>query len=74
MFAWKGETLEEYWDCTEDCLLVWGGGVSITLGGLSRRSVRRMMIIKYCTTATLSEHASVILPNIGIACARPPEP
>lgn len=20
VFAWKGETLEEYWDCTEDCL------------------------------------------------------
>ena len=20
VFAWKGETLEEYWDCTEKCL------------------------------------------------------
>merc|ERR1719265_475476 len=24
VFAWKGETLEEYWDCTEDCL-TWPG-------------------------------------------------
>ncbi|MEG3616469.1 adenosylhomocysteinase [Isoptericola haloaureus] len=25
VFAWKGETLEEYWDCTEQ-ILVWPGG------------------------------------------------
>jgi len=24
VFAWKGETLEEYWDCTEECL-TWPG-------------------------------------------------
>src|SRR6478735_4954429 len=26
VFAWKGETLEEYWDCTEQ-ILTWPGGV-----------------------------------------------
>ncbi|WP_166849810.1 adenosylhomocysteinase [Isoptericola sp. BMS4] len=32
VFAWKGETLEEYWDCTEQ-ILVWPGGDGAELAG-----------------------------------------
>ncbi len=30
MFAWKGETLEEYWDCTEQ-ILTWPGGAGANM-------------------------------------------
>jgi adenosylhomocysteinase len=32
VFAWKGETLEEYWDCTLDMLTHPGGGADALLG------------------------------------------
>jgi adenosylhomocysteinase len=30
VFAWKGETLEEYWDCTEQ-ILTWPGGAGANM-------------------------------------------
>ncbi|WP_024287669.1 adenosylhomocysteinase [Cellulomonas sp. KRMCY2] len=52
IFAWKGETLAEYWDCTEQ-ILVWPGGTGPN------------MILDDGGDATLLVHKGVELESLG---------
>src|SRR5580704_1669290 len=64
VYAWKGETLEEYWWCTEQ-VLGWGGGDSFNDG-----SVGPNMILDDGGDATLLVHKGTEYENAGAV----PEP
>merc|ERR1719353_1160864 len=67
VFAWKGETLEEYWDCTEDCL-TWPGADGPDLivddGGDATMLIHkgREYETKYAKDGTLPDPASTSNP------------
>ncbi|HWB67776.1 MAG TPA: adenosylhomocysteinase [Mycobacteriales bacterium] len=79
VFAWKGETLEEYWDCTEKALLWPDGGPNMLLddGGDATLLVHKGLEFEKAgsvpePSAADSEEYAVILRLLTISLAEDP--